>query len=306
MINGRKCPSCDGEGGALISRTNRGVDMRNLEAIQEYFVGLRPEQVFFDYIRCKFCGLAYCSDYFNFDELSILYSHMPPNLVGDEIDVVDKTHYGYARTIIKRCKKVKKKTFKTLLELGADLGLVTGPVVKALKIDSGTLVEPNLDVRSQLLESVNREPGFAVVSDLNQAELEKRFDLVIAIHVIDHLLDPKETLKRVYLQMNEYGKIFIVVHNQRSLLAGLLKSKWPPYCLQHPQVFDKSTIRRALQDVGFRNVKITRTTNYVGLSNGLNSFLSILKLPNAWTNILPNIAIPFKYGNILVEAEKIN
>lgn len=304
MLKNRACPSCKSDAKSVVVCSKSQSDLLDFSRTREFFVGLRPEQLFFDYVRCKTCTLVYCDTYFDESELSILYSNMPPNLVGDEIDIVDRTHFGYAKRIIRKCKGKSGRSYESLLELGADLGLVTGPVVHQLGIKNGVLVEPNKVVRSDLHCSVNNREDFEIIDDIKYMESSRKFDLVIAVHVIDHLLEPKLTIQNLYSRIENEGKIFIVVHNQRSILARLLKSKWPPYCLQHPQVFDEKTIRDLLRNVGFKKIEISRTTNYVGLKNGLKSLLDILKLPSSWTRYLPNVAIPFKFGNILVEAEK--
>jgi hypothetical protein len=103
--------------------------------------------------------------------------------------------------------------------------------------------------------------------------------------------------------MKPGGKLFIVVHNQKSLLAKIMKSKWPPYCLQHPQIFDNQSIKNLLINSGFTNIRIKRTVNWIGLRNSLISLLSLLKIPHRFLSYLPNISIPIIFGNIIVSAE---
>ena len=303
----RNCPNCGSESNILVAKAGKQPNDYSLEEISNLFVGLRPEQVFFRYVRCVNCELVYCPEYFSKNQLDNLYSHMPPNLVGDELDIVDKTHSGYSRFIIKRVKQSGTDLAnKSLLELGADLGLVTGPIVKSLKIGSGVLIEPNLDVRKELLNAVGNNPKFIISNDFreHQQSNSEKFHLVIAIHVVDHLLDPKFELRDVYDSMTKGSHMFIVVHNQKSLLARAMRAKWPPYCLQHPQLFDKKSLSVMLEDIGFQVVGVSRTTNFVGLRNGLRTLLEILRIPNKWLRFLPNIPVPVKYGNIMLEARK--
>jgi hypothetical protein len=103
--------------------------------------------------------------------------------------------------------------------------------------------------------------------------------------------------------MTSGAKLFIVVHNQKSLLAKIMRSKWPPYCLQHPQIFDKKSIKNLLINSGFINVSINRTVNWIGLRNSLISLLGLLKIPNGFLKLLPNISIPIVFGNIIISAE---
>ena len=97
--------------------------------LSKNFVGLRADQTFFEYKRCAKCNLCFAPRYFSADELELVYKNMPPNLVGDEQKIVEKTHEGYVKHI-----KKNLSSANSLIELGADLGLVTGPVVKHFNI----------------------------------------------------------------------------------------------------------------------------------------------------------------------------
>ena len=297
MIN-RKCPSCHGDPGKSIVKSINDASGSTFEDLKNNFVGLRVNQTFFEYHRCEQCNLCFAPKYFSDLELALVYKNMPPNLVGDDQIVVEKTHRAYAKYIMRNVDSPL-----SLLELGADLGLVTGPVVKDLKIMSGVLIEPNLDVRSQLKESIGYNDQFKVIDYLEDIQGAQTFDLFIGIHVLDHLLNPLEDLHTVREKMNHGGKLFIVVHNQKSLLAKALRSKWPPYCLQHPQIFDRASISKLLISAGFQNIVIKRTTNYVGFQNMIQIFFTLFKINIKLLQYLPNFPIPIKLGNMMVSAE---
>ena len=293
----RVCPICKSSDSISVVKSRNNASDLDLQQLSDYFVGLRANQSFFEYRRCIKCQLLYAPEYFSENELSSLYEHMPPNLVGDDLDVVEKTHTGYAKFISKRVKKAD-----SLIEVGADLGLVTGPVVKNCGITRGTLIEPNQDVHAQLSNSVGENPAFEVVNYLQDAKQSEKYDVCIAVHVIDHLLNPLEDLIDIRKKMTLGGQIFIVVHNQRSLLAKLMGHRWPPYCLQHPQIFDPLSIAELLKHSGFSNIAVARTTNWLGLKHSLTTILSLLRVPSKMFNWVPNVALPIKLGNMIVSA----
>lgn len=294
----RNCPICGSSAGKSVIKSKNNAENLSFTELSKNFVGLRADQTFFEYKRCTKCYLCFAPRYFSADELELVYKNMPPNLVGDEQKIVEKTHEGYVKHI-----KKNLRSANSLIELGADLGLVTGPVVKHFKINNGILIEPNIDVRSELINSVENNSGFEVVSYLSEAKTNQKFDLFIGVHVIDHLLEPLNDLILIQNKMKSGGKLFIVVHNQKSLLAKIMKSKWPPYCLQHPQIFDKKSIKNLLINSGFTNININRTVNWIGLRNSLTSLLSLLKIPNRFLKLLPNISAPIIFGNIIISAE---
>jgi len=294
----RNCPICGGSTGKSIIKSKKNAENLSFVELSKNFVGLRADQTFFEYKRCAKCNLCFAPRYFSADELELVYRNMPPNLVGDEQKIVEKTHEGYVKHI-----KKNLRSANSLIELGADLGLVTGPLVKHFKINYGILIEPNIDVRTELMDSVGNKAGFEVVNYLSDIKNDQVHDLFIGVHVIDHLLEPLQDLNLIRKKMKIGGKLFIVVHNQKSLLAKIMKSKWPPYCLQHPQIFDNKSIKNLLENSGYTNIRIKRTVNWIGLRNSLISLLSLLKIPHGILRLLPNISIPIIFGNIIVSAE---
>jgi len=293
----RNCPICNSSDSKTVVKSIRDPQAMPFEDLAKVFVGLRADQVFFEYKRCIKCELVYAPRYFSDVELANLYMHMPPNLVGDDMDVVEKTHKSYSKFISKYVKSAR-----SLIEIGADLGLVTGEVVSKCGISSGVLIEPNKDVQDELHLSVGRKDSFEVVDYLGDVTDSKRFDVCIAVHVIDHLLQPLADLKTVRNLMNIDGQIFIVVHNQRSLLARIMGKKWPPYCLQHPQIFDPQSIAKLLIAAGFSDVSVSRTTNWLGLNHSITTLLTLIQVPTRLFRFIPNIAVPVKLGNMIVRA----
>ena len=294
----RNCPICGSVADKSVIKSKNNAENLSFDELRNNFVGLRADQTFFEYKRCTKCNLCFAPLYFSAEELELVYKSMPPNLVGDEQKIVGKTHDGYVRHI-----KKNLSSANSLIELGADLGLVTGPVAKHFDINNGILIEPNIDVRDELINSVENKSGFEVVNYLSESKSGQKFDLFVGVHVIDHLLEPLKDLNLVQNKMTSGGKLFIVVHNQKSLLAKIMRSKWPPYCLQHPQIFDKKSIKNLLTNSGFTNIRINRTVNWIGLRNSLTSLLRLLKIPNRFLKLLPNISVPIMFGNIMISAE---
>lgn len=291
----RNCPICDSTRAEIKIESNNDAQSLSWENLKDSFIGLRADQVFFKYSRCSDCKLIYNQNYFSHSELADLYKHMPPNLVGDEIKVVEKTHSGYVKHIKRYVTKAD-----SLIEIGADLGLVTSGIVSKFGIKRGVLIEPNRDVRDALFDSVNRNSNFEIVDYLEDVKEDDRFDLCIAVHVIDHLINPLDDLRRIRKSMSENGAIFIVVHDQTSLLARLMGKNWPPYCLQHPQIYDSNSIHQLLLQAGFNSVKVSKSTNWLGLRHSIITLASLFHLPTRFLRLIPNIAIPVKLGNLIV------
>lgn len=299
MIALRSCPICSTHDGQLVVKSVQDPKLMSQKDLSELFVGLRANQSFFRYLRCDKCQLCYNNEYFSQSSLGELYRSMPPNLVFDEEHNVKETHKNYSDYIIKN-----QDLSESLIELGADSGFVTERIIKEFGINKGTIVEPNIEVRP-ILESIVKGKDFEIVSDLSESELNKQYDLFIAVHVLDHLIDPYSDLLNISKSMKSGGKAFIVVHNQKSLLAKILGNKWPPYCLQHPQIFDRKSIDLLLSKVGFHQIQISRTRNKVSIKNLISMLFKILRLPKFLLKVIPDLSIDLYLGNIIVSAEKI-
>jgi len=100
------------------------------------------------------------------------------------------------------------------------------------------------------------------------------------------------------------AKIAIVVHNEKSFLRKVLNKRWPPFCLQHPQLYNKKTLTNLLEKAGWTNVIIRPTTNWFSLDHFVKMGASILGLNPKYFFFIPKMQIPFRLGNMICIAEK--
>lgn len=296
----RNCPSCglnNYSDTPIISSSPRP-EFLDFDEVKNYFIGLRDNQIFFSYYRCTNCELLYCPWYFSDEQLSILYSDMPDNLLGEDKSVISRTQSGYVNQIAKFTKEVK-----TYLEVGPDIGLVTNSVVKRFEPETVILIEPNLSVHPQLKQSATPTKNINIY--LNHSNFEpNKPDLCVGVHVYDHLLNPLNELKDLFHSSATGAKIAIVVHNEKSFLRKVLSKRWPPFCLQHPQLYNKKTLTNLLEKAGWTNVIIRPTTNWFSLDHFVKMGASILGLNPKYFFFIPKVQIPFRLGNMICIAEK--
>jgi hypothetical protein len=131
---------------------------------------------------------------------------------------------------------------------------------------------------------------------------DARYDLIAGIHVLDHLIDLRGAIEQVIQRIRPGGQVYFVTHNERSLMRRLLGRRWPPFCLQHPHLFDQHTLRYIFENAGFVNVQVRKTTNYFSLRHIARVATQLLGLPARLANIAPSVALPLKLGNISVQA----
>jgi hypothetical protein len=288
----RPCPNCltPVQGKAEVT-SSKPAEFMNFEEVRDYFIGIRDEQVFFSYYRCTKCQTLYCPYYFSESQLDILYAAMPDNLLGAEKSTATRTQIGYVDWFQSHLREVG-----IYQELGPDIGLVTKEIVQRFKPSSILLVEPNLEMHDELAKLGSNTSKIELFRHLNEV-VDSKVDLTIGIHVFDHLLNPSDQIKRICSQTNEGGFIGIVVHNEASILRRILGKKWPPFCLQHPQLFNRNTLEHLLSNNGFEKCGIARSTNHFSIQHIGSMAIDVIGLPKILKKFLPNIEIPFTLGN---------
>lgn len=297
----RPCPLCRSL--VLPSRPEvraiNAAEMMSWEAVRDSFIGFRKDQVFFSYYRCSDCDILYCPWYFSAEQLTSLYSQMPDNLLGEDKATASKTQSGYVRWFTD-----KVPASKSFLELGPDIGLVTREVVKQMMPQRLGLVEPNLGVHEELRSNAGGVKEIAIVEYLEEVE-DNGFDLVIGIHVFDHLLNPLSDLINLSSKSQSDAYLGLVVHNEGSLLRKLIKKKWPPFCLQHPQLYNPHSLRAMLKAGGWELKVSGRSTNYFHLNHIAAMGFGILGVPRGLSKIVPRIETPISLGNMIAVAQKV-
>ena len=295
----RACPLCGSS--KLPSKPNSSgrlpAEFMTYDVAKSYFIGLRNDQVFFSYYRCQDCRLLYCPWYFNAKQISELYAAMPDNTMGEDKSTVSKTQSAYARWIMKP--GVSNKRY---LEVGPDIGLVAIEIVHLSTPEHITFLEPNESVRAELLANVSTVGSIEVVSFIESMQ-ESKFSLIAGIHVYDHLLNPLEDLRELRKNVETGAHLAVVVHNEKSALRQLLKTKWPPFCLQHPQLYNPETLRKMLMNAGWKVTSADRSTNWYHLKHFVSMGAGVLGLPAGLSRFVPNFEVPIKLGNMICLAE---
>lgn len=298
----RACPSCGADApsttGAVAS-TVRAED-RSFEDLQKLWYGFFKDKSFFTYCRCSSCGMLYSPTYLSEQQLDRLYASMPANMAEVAHQALDRTQRGYFEHLRSRCRMQGQ-----FLEIGPDVGVFAEYCVQAGRFDKAWMFEPNLDAHAELrrrLSSVETQISTSLL-DLS-AVPDQSITVAAMIHVLDHLTDPVQFLKELLPKMSQTGTVLIVTHNERSVLARTLRKRWPAYCLQHPHLFNPSTIRSMLLGAGFKAVETERSTNFFPLS-----FLAKQALLAAGVDggdrlsFLPKFELPLKLGNIITVAK---
>lgn len=302
MYLNRNCPTCGKnkiDSDFLIASTPRAEEMP-LEFLAKSWRGFFKKRSFFTYLKCFYCGQVYCSTYFNEDQLMSLYSAMEDNTANLDKSIMSRTQKKYAEDL-SRLAELKNGN---VLELGPDIGLFAHEIEKMMSVNHFLFIEPNITVHEKLLSNIEcSNVGLLHHHDEIKNIPDNSLSLITAIHVLDHLLDPGEVIDELYQKLISGGVLFLVTHNVDSMMARILKKRWPAFCLQHPQLYSKTSLSHLLQSRGFEHLIFKNSTNYFPVNYLLKHFLYALGVK---INSFPffNNTIGLKLGNLITVAVK--
>ena len=299
LFQHRGCPACGADRPKEEMHSEQRAEAMTLDALRPYWSGLFKEKVFFSYARCPSCGLLFAPTFFTGPQLGELYSAMAPNMELVPTDALDATQRGYWDIA-----KQDGPLDGGYLEIGPDIGFIVRLAAEQGSFDHFWLVEPNRLVHDQLAAATGGRPH-DIITDMDDLSSvpDGSVGLAVMIHVLDHLLDPLASLEAIRAKLKPGGRLVIVTHNEASVLRTAMRRKWPPFCLQHPQLFNPDSITDLARRVGYSTVTVERSKNYFPIAfmaqqAAYTVGLDISKLP------LPGTAIGLKLGNMITVAQR--
>ncbi len=296
------CPGC------FASAANARLEVQSSPTAEDipidqhgkFLSGYTNQRVFFSYYRCTKCELLYCPIYFTQTQLDNLYGKQSENMAEVPLKARALTQNAYYQLL-----KKYHTPCGQYLEIGADIGLFAKYFGENPKVSRLYLYEPNNEVHVALTHSVGSKDHRIMTTNYTAEDLEPNsLNTAVIIHALDHVLNPSQLIQDIYKNLAPGGVVFIVTHDESSLLARLLRKKWPPYTLQHPQLFRPSTIKTLLRSQGFDILACQKTANYFPLTHFVKGGLTALGLAQIPIPEFSNFIIPIKLGNIATIAQK--
>lgn len=300
-VRSRPCPLCGSttlSTKAVVSRPS-ALEL-SFEEVRPYWHGFFKKQIFFPYGRCAVCGQLYCPVYFRAEQLTGLYANMPDNTAGVDSAALRRTQGRYAATLRRHA-----PAGGDYLEVGPDIGMFTDAAFAGRDDTMLYLFEPNRAVWPVLARRFGADRcRLSDAMDDYSAVPDGSVGSAAMIHVLDHMLEPLQLLRRLAPKLAPGGVLVIVTHDESSLLARLLRHRWPPYALQHPQLFRPATIARAVTGAGLEVVTVAKTSNDLPLAYLARHGLAAAGLPHDWVPAVRRPALAVKLGNLITVARR--
>ena len=295
----RDCPSCGGQAleGPPEVQAKIPPETVSLKELFSFWGITSRNDCFFGYRRCSSCGLLYNSTWLRPELVADTYSRVDDNIVGGVRQLLKETQSRYLATL-----EEYAPLAGVYLEVGPDIGLAVEIALERGDLVKIVLVEPNLTSHTAL-KQLTDDRTTEVVASLAELEESIRVDRLVLIHVLDHLVDPRADIVGLRRRMAPGGLMMVVVHDESSLLRRLLGRRWPPFRLQHPQLFSRKTLPAFLESCGFTVRSLRATTNTLSLRDFIQSGFSALGYNPRWIVRVPELRLTVRLGNILVVAE---
>lgn len=180
----------------------------------------------------------------------------------------------YARhSFYKYCKKlIKKKNLKSVLDIGC------GPATKLMKLIYPICHNIYCIDQERIIKYCRERYGlnFFFSDDIENSHLnfKKKFDLIIAGDVIEHLLNPNTLLE--YIKRYSHPKTYIVISTpERDVLRGKNCSFSPKK--DHVREWNKKEFNKYLKNNGFQIIYHSNIQNFKILINFNKSLGEIKK-----------------------------
>ena len=205
----------------------------------------------FSIVKCSSCGLVYATPRPEESQLIEFYQKLTPSprKYGDAKRFIRRLKYRYILSKIKGYFPPGKQI--RLLEIGCS----QGHLLDAAKGDK-QIVATGIDLDGVELEFARSKGLKVVVGTLQSVKFPaESFDAIVAIHVIEHLYSPVDTLSEVNRILSPGGILFSIMPCVAHIKARLAGIKWKYYTPPgHLWFFSPKTFSLLLQKTGFQSV----------------------------------------------------
>ena len=223
----------------------------------------------FRFVRCESCGLVRLSPRPDVSELSRIY---PPeyyayNLVSEdpdrELSFTDRMKMRmYQGRLVKQVERVGKAGTLRIL----DVGCADGRLLDWFKGSSvGDRLETHGIEMDEAAAATARGRGHRVVSGRFELDTELEpasFDLIVALHVIEHVDDPERFARRAAELLAPGGVFAVATPNWDSPDARRFRGRWGGnHFPRHWSLYDEQTIGVLARSIGLEVERVEYQPN---------------------------------------------
>lgn len=191
----RPCPICGAERPRLLTRGDRD------------FIGIRTSQ-------CPRCGLIFSSPFYTPETVADFYREQYRSLFKGQPDPRGLAlRHGYLRE--------RAAFYLEFLEVQRilpaldaailDVGCGDGTLLRALRDRYPALALAGVEPTTSYARHLSEEADIPVVGSMAELEPERQFDLVLLVHVLEHVHDPVSLLRQANERLRPGGIVYVDV-----------------------------------------------------------------------------------------------
>lgn len=204
----------------------------------------------FTTLQCEDCQLYFHKDYYTKEELFNFYNisygitrGKRANIKKPEKELFDINKYEWLKERNLRLRFIPVidsfSTKKNILEIGADAGGATRYMIE--KGHNVEAIELFKDYADKLMEE-----GITVYNDLfENINFNKKYDIIVALEVIEHFSDPLKCINKIYDLLNDGGYFIFETPVAKD---GLVDSASYSIRPAHYCVFNPTSLKILLKD----------------------------------------------------------
>lgn len=196
-----------------------------------------------------------------------------------EKDFKIKNWYG---KVISNLNQEKKEL--SILDIGCGLGYFLNGLNSNFKkygIESSEFATNFVKDKFKEIEILNGD--YKNIKNFN-----KKFDVIMFYHVIEHLKNPPEAIQYINKYLKNDGLLILGTPNVESFIAKLFRKNYRHYTYDHPCLYGESALKKLLKDNSFKIIKIEKPF----WNTAYNTFDNYIKL------FMINKLSPAFYGSI--------
>jgi 2-polyprenyl-3-methyl-5-hydroxy-6-metoxy-1,4-benzoquinol methylase len=171
----------------------------------------------------------------------------------------------------------------SLLEVGCGHGFFLDEARSFFEHRVGT------DMSAQAAAVASRHADAVFTGGVDAVPLEMRFDLVVALHVIEHVYEPGTFIRDVAARVKPGGYLLLATPDAGSFWFRLLGRRWPSYKFpEHVVFYDRRSLTKLLQAVGLFDVRSIAYPHAFPVNEVLRKVgIHTSKLMAKWTAWIP-------------------
>lgn len=237
------CPLCNKSNYKILFN-----EIKNIDDPKKLYSAANGLQGYQTIVKCKECEFIYENP--RYPETIILEGYKNANNEGHDSQFDSRVNSFY-KALVKNKKFLPNKNKTKILDIGTASGAF---LVASNKFGYDSYgIEPSLSL-TELSKSRGLNVINCTINDLKRVFGSQKFDLITLWDVLEHVVNPKETLLELNSFLNEDGKILINYPEIDSIFFKIFKDKYWWIISVHLHHFTEATLKKMISRCGYKFV----------------------------------------------------